>query len=149
MSIRKHWKKAKKNQNLKKRLKAWEESIMGNISFFKFNFFLKFVYYYFRLYCRTCMNTMYHNLCLIGLSYTEWPILCDNPKVHNHDNKKRTLFVKSLKNVRFSWKSPKNVLFIWEITKTADSTQIFHLDLVFHRVQWEGQLGVWSLVEAY
>ena len=27
-------------------------------------------------------------------------------------------------------------------TKTANSTQISHLDLVFHRVQREGQLGI-------
>ena len=27
-------------------------------------------------------------------------------------------------------------------TKTADSTQISHLDLVFHRGQREGQLGI-------
>ena len=30
----------------------------------------------------------------------------------------------------------------WKATKTIDSTQIFHFDLVFHRVQREGQLGI-------
>ena len=30
----------------------------------------------------------------------------------------------------------------WKTTKTADSTQISHFDLVFHRVQREGQLGI-------
>ena len=30
----------------------------------------------------------------------------------------------------------------WKATKTADSTQISHLDLVFHRVQRESQLGI-------
>ena len=32
---------------------------------------------------------------LIGLLHIERPILGDNPKAHNHDNEKRTLFVKS------------------------------------------------------
>ena len=30
----------------------------------------------------------------------------------------------------------------WKPTKTTDSTQISHLDLAFHRVQREGQLGI-------
>ena len=46
------------------------------------------------------------------------------------------------KALRFSLKSI--VLFMkstWKATKTTDSTQISHFDLVFHRVQREGQLG--------
>ena len=38
----------------------------------------------------------------------------------------------------FSW----SCAFHWKATKTADSTQISHYDLVFHRVQREGQLGI-------
>ena len=54
-------------------------------------------------------------------------------------------------SLRFSWKalrrfSVKSVaLFMkstWKPTKTTDSTQISHFDLVFHRVQREGQLGI-------
>ena len=40
----------------------------------------------------------------------------------------------------------KHALFVkstWKATKTADSTQLSHLDLVFQRVQWEGQLGIY------
>ena len=36
----------------------------------------------------------------------------------------------------FHWKAPE------KLQKTADSTQICHFDLVFHRVQREGQLGI-------
>ena len=37
----------------------------------------------------------------------------------------------------------KHCAFHWKVTKTADSTQISHYDLVFHRVQSrEGQLGI-------
>ena len=32
--------------------------------------------------------------------------------------------------------------FHWKATKTSDSTQISNYDLVFHRVQREGQLGI-------
>ena len=86
----------------------------------------------------------------IGLSYIERPILGDNPEAHGHDNEKHTFFKwkactfceKHLlfswkvctfheKHLHFSWKAPKSMLFIWEATKTADSTQIFHFDLVF------------------
>ena len=46
---------------------------------------------------------------------------------------KVALFIKS------TWKALKST---WKVTKTADSTQISHFDLVFHRVQREGQLGI-------
>ena len=46
---------------------------------------------------------------------------------------------------QFSWKalwfSPEKWKAQWKAPKTAGSTQISHLDLVFHRVQREGQLG--------
>ena len=46
--------------------------------------------------------------------------------------------------------SPEKWKAQWKAPKTADSTQISHLDLVFHRVQREGQLGYlifwWYLV---
>ena len=42
--------------------------------------------------------------------------------------------------LRFSLKS--TALFTEKQQKTADSTQISHYDLVFHRVQREGQLGI-------
>ena len=35
-----------------------------------------------------------------------------------------------------------SLCFSWKATKTADLIQIFHYDLVFHRVQREGQLGI-------
>ena len=38
------------------------------------------------------MNTMYYNLCLIGLSYMERPILGDKHEAHNHDNEKHLRF---------------------------------------------------------
>ena len=54
-----------------------------------------------------------------------------------------------MKSGAFHWKalcfSLKSIaLFMkntWKATKTTDSTQISHFDLVFHRVQREGQLG--------
>ena len=66
-------------------------------------------------------------------------------------NIEKTLGFNSLQifglSLRFSWKAlrVKSVaLFMkstWKATKTTDSTQISHFDLVFHRVQREGQLG--------
>ena len=38
-----------------------------------------------------------------------------------------------------TWKQLKRT---WKTTKTADSTQISHFDMVFHRVQREGQLSI-------
>ena len=43
------------------------------------------------------------------------------------------------KVVHFSWKALKST---WKTTKTVDSIQISDFDLVFHRVQREGQLGI-------
>ena len=52
----------------------------------------------------------------------------------------------SWKALWFSWKalwfSPEKWKAQWKAPKTAGSTQISHLDLVFHRVQREGQLGI-------
>ena len=48
-------------------------------------------------------------------------------------------------NCTFHWKAlhfSSNCAFYWKATKTADSTQISHYDLVFHRVQREGHLGI-------
>ena len=84
-------------------------------------------------------SSMLQNYCSLVFRI-ERPILGDNPKAHNHDNEKRTLFVKSM---CFLWKActfcEKYLCFSWKATKTVDSTQIFHFDLVFHRVQREGQ----------
>ena len=54
-----------------------------------------------------------------GISYEKWHFSCFSLK-------RIALFMKST----------------WKATKTTDSTQIAHFDLVFHRVQREGQLGV-------
>ena len=43
------------------------------------------------------------------------------------------------KYMKSTWKQLKRT---WKTTKTADSTQISHFDLVFHRVQREGQLSI-------
>ena len=40
-------------------------------------------------------------------------------------------------------------LFTWKATKTADPTQISHFDLVFHRVQREGQLGIYYILVVF
>ena len=60
---------------------------------------------------------------LLVFRIIERPILGVSQKAHNE---KRMLFMKST----------------WKATKTADSTQISHFDLVFHRDQREGQLGI-------
>ena len=44
-----------------------------------------------------------------------------------------------MKSGTFSWKTLAST---WKATKTADSIQISDFDLVFHRVQREGQLGI-------
>ena len=43
------------------------------------------------------------------------------------------------KYMKSTWKQLKRT---WKTTKTADSTQISHFDLVFHRVQRKGQLSI-------
>ena len=70
---------------------------------------------------------------IFGLSYIERPKLGDNPKADKPDNEKHMLFVKS--TCTFHEKHLKS-------NKAADSTQISHFDLVFQRVQGEGQLGM-------
>ena len=59
--------------------------------------------------------------------------------VYTHINLVLLVFMKSgtfcIKSSTFCEKHCK-------ATKTADSTQISHFDLVFHRVQREGQLGI-------
>ena len=77
----------------------------------------------------------------IGLS-KERPILGDHPKPHKTLYEKCCAFLE--KHCTFREKAPEK----WKATKTADSTQISHLDLVFHRVRREGQLCMfwWCLV---
>ena len=47
-----------------------------------------------------------------------------------------------MKSGTFYEKYVKSIENIWKATKTADSIQVSHFDLVFHRVQREGQLGI-------
>ena len=47
-----------------------------------------------------------------------------------------------MKSGTFHKKYVKSIEKIWKATKTANSTQVSHFDLVFHRVQREGQLGI-------
>ena len=82
---------------------------------------------------------------MIGLS-KERPILGDHPKAHKTLYEKHCAFHE--KHCAFHEKHLKSEKQHWKATKTADSTQISHLDLVFHRVQREGQLCMfwWCLV---
>ena len=85
---------------------------------------------------------------LIGLS-KERPILDHHPKAQSEMRRfswNAVLFIWNAvlfiwKALHFSWKALR---FSYEkhlkSLKTADSTQISHLDLVFHRVQREGHL---------
>ena len=67
----------------------------------------------------------------------ERPILGDNPKPHKILLKSAVLFSTFHGVVLFT---EKCCTFHWKATKTADSTRISHYDLVFQRVQREGQL---------
>ena len=54
------------------------------------------------------------------------------------------VFMKSggfCENLQSLWK-PEKWKAHWKATKTADSTQMSHFDLVFHRIQREGQLCI-------
>ena len=66
-------------------------------------------------------------------THTYWPnFVCFHKNCHFLYEKCCTFhekYVKSIEN-------------IWKATKAADSTQVSHFDLVFHRVQREGQLGI-------
>ena len=63
--------------------------------------------------------------------------------VYTHIDLVLFIFIKSgtfcIKSGAFHEKYMKST---WKTTKTADSTQVSHFDLVFHRVQREGQLGI-------
>ena len=52
-------------------------------------------------------------------------------------------------SLRFPWKAVLFMKSTWKATKTTDSTQISHLDLVFHRVQREGQLGRYYILMVF
>ena len=55
----------------------------------------------------------------------------------------------SWKVVLFVWKPTLSMKSTWKATKTADSTQISHYDLVFCRVQREGQLDIFYILVVY
>ena len=91
--------------------------------------------------------------CFVGL-LKERPILGDHPKAHKTLYEKCCAFHEKHctfcekhcafheKPCTFCKKHLKSEKQHWKATKTADSTQISHLDLVFHRVQREGQLCI-------
>ena len=75
----------------------------------------------------------------------ERPIFSDNPKAHFalFTRFSCTFIWKVALFMKSTWKCAFHVKSAWKATKTADSTQISHFDLVFHRVQREGQLGIY------